>query len=157
MNDGNFLPGLFCCLIVPVVITVALVFLVRQTREEEAKTKLEVQQIVSSLPPQSQSAFLIQYNAQSKNSTTAVVLTLLLGGIGIHKFYLGQTGWGIVYLLFCWTLVPSILAFFEAFTISQYVHKANRQVAKETAAMLGGDAVYQTTNMPPPIPPSTPV
>lgn len=48
-----------------------------------------------------------------KDKTTAGVLALLLGGVGAHKFYLGQTGSGIVYLLFCWTLIPGIIALIE--------------------------------------------
>jgi TM2 domain-containing membrane protein YozV len=48
-----------------------------------------------------------------KDKTSAGVLALLLGGIGVHKFYLGQTGIGILYLLFCWTFIPSIIAFVE--------------------------------------------
>lgn len=50
-----------------------------------------------------------------KSKLTAAILTLFLGGIGIHKFYLGQSGQGILYLLFCWTFIPSILAFFQFF------------------------------------------
>jgi len=38
---------------------------------------------------------------------------LFLGGFGIHKFYLGRIGWGIVYLLFCWTAIPFILGVIE--------------------------------------------
>lgn len=49
-----------------------------------------------------------------KDRVLAVVLALLLGGIGIHKFYLGRTGWGILYLIFCWTFIPAIVAFVEA-------------------------------------------
>ena len=37
--------------------------------------------------------------SSSKNKTTAGILALLLGGLGIHKFYLGYTGAGLVYLL----------------------------------------------------------
>lgn len=43
----------------------------------------------------------------------AALLAFFLGGFGIHKFYLGRIGWGIVYLLFCWTFIPSIVAFIE--------------------------------------------
>ncbi len=50
-----------------------------------------------------------------KTRVTAIILTLFLGGIGIHKFYLGRSVQGIFYLLFCWTLIPSILAFFQFF------------------------------------------
>ena len=48
-----------------------------------------------------------------KSKIVAGLLALFLGGLGIHKFYLGQGGWGILYLLFCWTFIPSIIAFFE--------------------------------------------
>lgn len=49
----------------------------------------------------------------SKDRTTAGILGLLLGGIGAHKFYLGETGLGILYLCFSWTLIPAIVGFIE--------------------------------------------
>lgn len=48
-----------------------------------------------------------------KSRGMAVLLAWLLGGFGIHKFYPGSPGWGIVWLLFCWTFIPAIIAFFE--------------------------------------------
>jgi TM2 domain-containing membrane protein YozV len=48
-----------------------------------------------------------------KSRTSAILLTFFLGGIGIHKFYLGENSAGILYLLFCWTLIPGLIAFFE--------------------------------------------
>jgi TM2 domain-containing membrane protein YozV len=48
-----------------------------------------------------------------KDKTVAVVLVFLLGGFGVHKFYLGNNLAGILYLLFSWTLIPSLIAFFE--------------------------------------------
>ncbi|EOW7235823.1 TM2 domain-containing protein, partial [Cronobacter sakazakii] len=35
------------------------------------------------------------------------------GGFGAHKFYLGKIGQGLLYLIFCWTFIPSIIAFVE--------------------------------------------
>lgn len=52
-----------------------------------------------------------------KIRTTAGILGILLGGIGVHKFYLGQIGMGILYLLFCWTGVPSIIGLIEGIII----------------------------------------
>ena len=49
----------------------------------------------------------------SRNKTTAGIFALLLGGLGIHKFYLGQTAAGIVYLVFCWTFIPALVSFVE--------------------------------------------
>ena len=40
-------------------------------------------------------------------------LCLILGGIGAHKFYSGKWIQGLLYLAFCWTLIPAILALFD--------------------------------------------
>ncbi len=49
----------------------------------------------------------------TKSKTTAGVFALLLGGFGAHKFYLGRTGMGVLYLVFCWTFIPAIVALVE--------------------------------------------
>jgi TM2 domain-containing membrane protein YozV len=35
----------------------------------------------------------------AKSKTTALILCVLLGGIGVHRFYVGKIGTGIVWLL----------------------------------------------------------
>ena len=45
-----------------------------------------------------------------KNKTTAGILALFLGGLGVHRFYLGQIGLGFAYLFFCWTFIPALIA-----------------------------------------------
>ena len=45
-----------------------------------------------------------------KNKTTAAILAFFLGGLGVHRFYLGQNGLGLVYLLFFWTFIPALIA-----------------------------------------------
>lgn len=44
---------------------------------------------------------------------TAAILAFVLGGFGVHKFYLGQPMTGVIYLCFVWTLIPVFLGFFE--------------------------------------------
>lgn len=55
----------------------------------------------------------VRVTETSRSKIVAGVLALLLGGFGIHKFYLGKSGQGILYLLFCWTFIPAIVAFVE--------------------------------------------
>lgn len=52
---------------------------------------------------------------------TAIVLALFLGGLGIHKLYLGVGRWWL-YLLFCWTFIPAIIALVE---LIQYAMMSN--------------------------------
>ncbi|EKM5066017.1 NINE protein [Cronobacter turicensis] len=54
-----------------------------------------------------------QVAAASKNRLSAALLAFCLGGFGAHKFYLGKLGQGLLYLFFCWTLIPSFIAFVE--------------------------------------------
>ena len=48
-----------------------------------------------------------------KNKIVAALLAIFLGSLGVHKFYLGQTGRGVLYLIFCWTYIPAIIGFIE--------------------------------------------
>ena len=48
-----------------------------------------------------------------KSKIAAGLLGIFLGGLGIHKFYLGQTGMGILYLVLCCTGIPAIIGFIE--------------------------------------------
>ena len=47
------------------------------------------------------------------NKVVAGVLALLLGGIGIHKFYLGSWGWGLIYVIFFCTSIPALFGLVE--------------------------------------------
>lgn len=44
------------------------------------------------------------------NKVIYIVLAIFLGGFGIHKFYARKTITGLLYLVFCWTGIPQILA-----------------------------------------------
>ena len=84
--------------------------------------------------------FQSQYSGAKKDRTTGLLLALFLGGVGGHRFYLGQAGLGVAYLLFCWTLIPAIIAFVELFLIGKRVDGYNERQATEIAArvkMLG--------------------
>lgn len=80
--------------------------------------------------------FQSELNKVRKNRTTALLLTLLLGGVGAHRYYMGQIGLGLVYTLFSWTFIPGIVALIELFFIMKRVDLYNEQVAKEIAVKV---------------------
>ncbi len=51
--------------------------------------------------------------SSGKDRLTAAVLAMVLGGLGIHRFYLGDFGLGILYLLFFWTTIPAFVGLIE--------------------------------------------
>jgi TM2 domain-containing membrane protein YozV/Tfp pilus assembly major pilin PilA len=53
-----------------------------------------------------------QRTKRYKSKTAAGVLAILIGGLGVHRFYLGQW-WGIFYLLLFWTWIPGIISIVE--------------------------------------------
>lgn len=41
------------------------------------------------------------------------ILGIFFGGLGLHKFYSGKVFQGIMYIVFSWTFIPTIIGFFE--------------------------------------------
>ena len=52
--------------------------------------------------------------SKPKSKTIAILLAFFLGSFGIHKFYLNSPKWGVIYLIFSWTGIPTILGLLEA-------------------------------------------
>ena len=78
-----------------------------------------------------------------KNRLTAGLLAIFLGGFGVHKFYLEQSGIGIIYLLFCWTGIPSIIGLVEGIimltqTDEEFKVKQGLDAVVDTGGGLGG-------------------
>ena len=56
----------------------------------------------------------LELATQKRKSKKATILAFpILGSLGIHKFYLGQTGQGIMYFIFSLLLIPAIISLFE--------------------------------------------
>ena len=72
-----------------------------------------------------------------KSKVTAGILALLLGGFGIHKFYLGAWGWGIIYIVFIWTWLPAIISLVEGI---RYLTLSDNEFKKKVSEMNGAFA-----------------
>jgi TM2 domain-containing membrane protein YozV len=74
------------------------------------------QVVINNANTQNNSGFnLVKTGTRSKY--VAAVLAFTLGGLGIHKLYLGRTGMCLLYILFCATFIPAIIGFLEGFVL----------------------------------------
>ena len=48
-----------------------------------------------------------------KTKNIAEVLAMVAGTIGLHKFYMGEWKKGLIYLLFFWTCVPTVMGIMD--------------------------------------------
>tara|TARA_A200000113_G_scaffold186026_1_gene173025 strand:- start:16 stop:330 length:315 start_codon:yes stop_codon:yes gene_type:complete len=82
-----------------------------------------------------QNTFNYKFERQKKTVSTGVLIALFGGSLGIHKFWLGEIVYGVLYLLFCWTLIPAIIALIECFfmknTVNNYNYKLAQDIFKE--------------------------
>ena len=53
------------------------------------------------------------------SQTTAVMLAMFGGIIGLHRFYLGDRRWGFIYLVFCWTAVPMFIGWYDTVRLAR--------------------------------------
>ena len=53
----------------------------------------------------------------TKTRMNAILLAVFLGGFGAHKFYLGDQKKGIIYLVFCWTGIVSLIGLYDAYIL----------------------------------------
>ena len=111
-----------------------------------------------------QAMFYEQYESVRRDEVVGILLALFLGTFGIHHFYLRRTGLGILYLVFFWTGIPSILGFIECFFMPGRVREFNAIQAAAIAATLGmpvppgwGWPPYNSAAPPAPVAPVAPV
>ena len=104
--------------------------------------------------PNAQAILYQQYESVRRDEIVGILLALFLGTFGIHHFYLRRTGLGILYCIFFWTGIPSLLGFLECFFMPGRVREFNAIQAAGIAAALGmsvpmGWPINVTVNMPP--------
>ncbi len=69
-------------------------------------------------------------NRERGNRKEAGILALIFGGLGIHKFYTGRYGQGILYAVFCWSFIPLFLGIADGV---HYLTETDEQFAAELA------------------------
>jgi TM2 domain-containing membrane protein YozV len=93
------------------------------------------------LNEQQQMLFMARYSLVRKDVMAAILLAFFLGSFGAHRFYMGEIGLGFLYILFCWTFIPHIIALVECFFLPERVRQYNAVQASAIAAQIRGYAV----------------
>jgi TM2 domain-containing membrane protein YozV len=67
-----------------------------------------------------------------KDKNVAAIFALFFGSLGLHRFYLRQTGLGIFYLVFFWTAIPALISLIDAIVFfsmdkDEFDYKYNRK------------------------------
>jgi len=135
--------GLFV-LILPVVAVLCLIFLFRKSKQANEESDRVFEANLTRLSDGSKASYVLTYNARKKSAVVALLLAIFLGGIGGHKFYLGNLVLGVLYLVFCWTGIPSIVALVEAFTVADTVRTINKISADELMIIVEGSPPDQS-------------
>ena len=73
-------------------------------------------------------------NKEPKSKTTAGLIAILIGGLGIHFFYLESWGWGLLSILFCWTYIPMISGFILGV---RYLMMSEKEFQRKTKYLRG--------------------
>jgi TM2 domain-containing membrane protein YozV len=131
-------------LILPVVGVLCLIFLFRKSKQANEESDRVFEANLMRLSDGSKASYVLTYNARKKSAVVALVLAIFLGGIGGHKFYLGNFVLGILYLVFCWTGIPSVVALVEAFTLADTVRTINKISADELMIIVEGSPPDQS-------------
>ncbi len=84
--------------------------------------------LIRGLTNQERQQLLVEYGNRRKSATIGFLLAFLLGGFGAHRMYMGQFKSAVWYLLFFWTVIPSIVAFVEMFFMPSRVRRYNRML-----------------------------
>lgn len=98
-------------------------------------TEMEaIAQTKRDLTESEQTQFELQYTRMRKNPTTALILSILFGGIGVDRFYIGDIGLGVGKLLTLGGLY--IWAVVDWFLIRQAAEAKNIDIIREVKASI---------------------
>lgn len=98
----------------------------------------EIAMIQQGMTDQQKMMFMSQYNSDKKDRTTALILSLILGTLGVDRFFLGDTGMGILKL--CTFGLCGVMTVIDWFLIMGKADEYNRQKMQEIATTIKASA-----------------
>lgn len=111
---------------------------IRYMPELEGDEQLHIATLMTDMNEEQAENFAHVYRQRKKDASIVLITNLLvfIGLGGLHRFYLGQIGMGLLYLFtagLCF--IGSIV---DAFNYKQLAYQHNREQADEVAALIYG-------------------
>lgn len=110
--------------------------------------------MIAALPPsafawsdEQRALYYAHMSAWQKDEVVGLLLALFLGTFGAHHFYLRRPGLGILYCVFCWTGIPTVVSFIECFFMPGRVRQYNLALATYFASNLGAPVAAAPGNL----------
>lgn len=88
---------------------------------------------LASMTPSQRAVFEFELRRERKDPVVASLVTFFLGPLGVQHVYFGNYGWGLLSLLFCWTGVPTVVAFVQLFFVAGQARDRNAETARSAA------------------------
>lgn len=106
----------------------------------------ELPSIKQRLQGLNESQFNYVLTANMKDPSTALILSILLGTLGVDRFYIGNTGLGILKLLFSW-LTFGIWVIVDWFVIMKATRQANLEALNVALSLATSQDNYGTSQV----------
>lgn len=82
------------------------------------------------------------YELPWKTKNIAALLAIFLGTFGVHKYYLGKSKSGLLYVLFFWTAIPTIIGLIEGIIYSLQSDETFAQRQTGASKNISNESTY---------------
>ena len=112
----------------PLEVVMGLVRLTLDQKIVLTKTK-DYKHLTKKMSEVSKFEFYNDISLSNKEYTIGIALALTMGWCGVHRFWLGDSKGGFIYLIFFWTLLPFIFSIVDAICMKRTCKKINNDHA----------------------------
>lgn len=115
-------------ILIVLIFLVILILRLSKSMSAASENNARINQYLAAVPVSKVGTIMAVYQNTQKNLGLALLLALLFGTFGAHKVYLGEKKSAILFLVFCWTGIPTIIRWFNAANMPQTVSAYNLSV-----------------------------
>ena len=112
------------------IVLIALGFRLAQAINANTQNNGLINQYLAAVPADRIATVNAIYQNTRKHLSTAMILAIVGGGLGMHRVYLGKRKSALAMFLFFWTGVPLVIAMFDLVAMPKTVSEYNLVVIR---------------------------